>query len=394
MKALSLLSFFVSAPVWSAELGTDGGVEGHGFDLKEHVSLRESWMAPAALGLERWQWLALLVLGVVVGLLTLLLGRLTARLVRRLSREKGSAGRLIERLAGPLKLGWAALLGRAALPVLMLTGAAEAGAQLLLRVGLGVALFWGALRALETWSARLVASDAAQARRALVKLFSKVGHLSLLGLAVLWTLSELGYSVSHVLAGLGIGGIALALGAQKTLENLFGAFALALDEPFREGDLVRVDEMMGTVESIGLRSTRIRTLDRTVVSIPNGKLADGRIETFAARDRVRLHTTVGLSHGTTTAQLEQVLEGFREALRAEEKLWPEGASVHLVKIGETSQELEVSAWFQSTQPEEFNRIRERMLLRFLLVVEGAGTSVASCLHAVQWAKGSKANRGS
>jgi MscS family membrane protein len=179
-----------------------------------------------------------------------------------------------------------------------------------------------------------------------------------------------------VLAGLGIGGIALALGAQKTLENVFGAFALAVDQPIREGDFVRIDDLLGTVETIGLRSTRIRTLDRTLVAIPNGKLADLRLETFAARDRVRLQTTIGINYGATADQMKKVMEGFREALRAQPQLWPDSVSVHFVKLGDAGQEIEVSAWFVTADYEEFKRIREDVLLRFLAVVEKEGTDIA------------------
>ncbi len=88
------------------------------------------------------------------------------------------------------------------------------------------------------------------------------------------TLAAFGYPVATVLAGLGIGGIALAFGAQKTIENLFGSIALAADQPFRVGDFVRIEDFTGNVERIGMRSTQIRTSDRTLVSLPNGKLAD------------------------------------------------------------------------------------------------------------------------
>src|SRR5205085_3085581 len=127
-------------------------------------------------------------------------------------------------------------------------------------------------------------------------------------IATISFLGSFGLPVGSLIAGVGIGGIALAFGAQKTVENLFGAFALGIDQPLREGDFVRLDnETLGTVESVGLRSTRIRTLDRTIVSLPNGRLADSRIETFGERDRVRLHTMLSLVYSTTALQLRDVI---------------------------------------------------------------------------------------
>lgn len=382
---------------WAQAQSADGGVERRLFDVPGTAAVQKaeaamgqagdgvredlpaSWLLPSALGLQRWQWLAVPGLAGLIALLTLVLVWVTAALVRRLSKEPASAKRIIEGLSAPLKLGWASLLARIALPALALSPSAEAVWQRIFRVGLELAIFWGALRALTAWADHFATTSFAQARpgsRALVSLFSRVARFALMGFALLAGLSELGYSVTSVLAGLGIGGIALALGAQKTLENVFGAFALAVDQPIREGDFVRVDDFVGTVETIGLRSTRIRTLDRTLISIPNGKLADMRLETFAARDRVRLQTTVRLRYGTTAEQLKAVLEGFREALRAQPQLWPDSVSVHFVKLGESSQDVDVSAWFVTADYEEFLRLREDVLLRFLAVVEGAGTAIA------------------
>ncbi len=197
-------------------------------------------------------------------------------------------------------------------------------------------------------------------------------------------LSLLGYQVGNVLAGLGIGGIALALGAQKTLENVFGAFALAIDQPMREGDFVMVDgTVMGTVERIGLRSTQVRTLDRTVVTIPNGKLSDMRLENYAERDRFRLLTVLTLRAGTTAEQLEAVLMGFREILRAEEKLWSDYASVRLMALNNGAFDVEVLAWLNATDMDEFRVIRERVLLGFVRCVEQAGTRFALPAQAVE-----------
>ena len=375
----------------------DGGIERRLFDVtgsgavkKAEVALGhagdglraflpESWLQPSALGLQRWQWLAVPVMAGLVALLTLILVRLTAALVRRFRRDPKSAEQIVTRLSGPLKLGWGALLSRVGLPLLGLSTEAQSAWQQLFRVALEIALFWGAFRAITAWSDNFGSTTFAQQRpgsRALVSLFARVARFALIGFTVLAGLSELGYSVTSVLAGLGIGGIALALGAQKTLENVFGAFALAVDQPIREGDFVRIDDFMGTVETIGLRSTRFRTLERTLISIPNGKLADMRLETFAARDRVRLQTTVGLVYATTSEQMKQVMEGFREALRAQAQLWPDSVSVQFVKLAESSLDVEVSAWFVTGDYKEFKRLREDVLLRFLEVVEKAGTSIA------------------
>lgn len=197
-----------------------------------------------------------------------------------------------------------------------------------------------------------------------------------MALALVAVLSELGYPVAGLLAGLGIGGIAVALAAQKTVENLFGSLAMAADPPFGLGDFVRIEDFVGTVEAIGLRSTKIRTLDRTLVSLPNGRLADMRLESLAARDRMRLACTVGLVYGTSAEQMRSVLQGLEEVLRAHPRIWPDAVVVRFKELGPFSLDIEVMAWFQTSEWAEFQLIRQEVLLRFMEVVDRAGTSFA------------------
>ncbi|MFO0593938.1 MAG: mechanosensitive ion channel family protein [Myxococcaceae bacterium] len=385
-----LATTLLGAPAFAS---ADGGIEAKldapvreaeslmgqaGADLRS--SLSHEWRAHSLLGLERWQWLAVPLLIVALVLLTLLFTRVTRLLGARLSTTRPSASHVIGQLEQPLRLWWASLLARITLPLLQLSPAVEQSWQRLFTVTFGLAFFWGAIRAVSAWSEHFLGSPYAYdhpGSRSLVSLFGRVARFALVAFAVLATLSEFGYSVTSVLAGLGIGGIALALGAQKTLENVFGAFALAVDQPIREGDLVRIGELMGTVESIGLRSTRIRTVERTVVSIPNGKLADLQLETFAARDRIRFTQTLSLALGTTTKQLDEVMKGFRAKLEAQPKLFSGSVAVHLVAVTTTSLDVDVAAWFATTDYAEFRALRETVLLEFLSVLEASGAKLAT-----------------
>ena len=191
-------------------------------------------------------------------------------------------------------------------------------------------------------------------------------------------LGGIGLPVASLLAGLGIGGIALAFGAQKTVENLFGAVAIGVDRPFREGDFVKVeDNVMGTVEDVGLRSTRIRTLDRTIVTLPNGRLSDMRIETYTLRDRIRLATVLNLVYETTAAQMREVLAGFEDVLRKHPSIWPDEIIVRFMQFGASSLDIEVMCWFTTTDFNKFRVIRQDVLLAFMEVVEKAGSASRS-----------------
>ena len=141
---------------------------------------------------------------------------------------------------------------------------------------------------------------------------------------------------------------------------------------------------------IGLRSTRIRTLDRTVVTIPNGKLADMRIESFAPRDRIRFACLLGLARSASADQVRRVLAGIEATLRAQPKLWPDSLTVRFKEITATSLDLEVQAWFTTTDFPEFQGIRQELLLSFMSLVEGAGTTFAVPTRAVHVQEGKPA----
>ena len=138
---------------------------------------------------------------------------------------------------------------------------------------------------------------------ALVRLLNRLLKATtvIVGVLVLLYLSDV--DLTAALTGLGVGGLAIGFGAQKTIENLFGGMMVISDKPVNVGDVCKVGEFFGTVEDIGIRSTRIRTLDRTVVAVPNGQLAAMSLENFTKRDRIRFHHTVGLARQTTADQL-------------------------------------------------------------------------------------------
>jgi MscS family membrane protein len=202
-------------------------------------------------------------------------------------------------------------------------------------------------------------------------------------IGVLAALSEIGIPVASIVAGLGVGGIAIALAAKKTMENLFGSISLGVDRPLRVGDSVKIGDLFGTVETIGLRSTRIRTLDRTIVTIPNGILADLQIETFAVRDRIRLSCNLGLVFGTHVDQMRKVLTSVEALLKEHPKVWKDQVVVRFREIGSSSLNLEVMLWVETVDFREFRDIRQELLLGILAAVEESGTSFAFPTQTIQ-----------
>jgi MscS family membrane protein len=146
--------------------------------------------------------------------------------------------------------------------------------------------------------------------------------------------------------------------------------------PFRVGDFVKIEDFTGNVERIGMRSTQIRTLDRTLVSLPNGKLADMRIEDFASRDRIRFAATVSLVYGATEAQVRRVVAGIEAMLRENPRVWPDTVVAKLAAFSPSSLDVEVLCWFETSDFAEFRDIRQEALLGIMKVVEESGTSFA------------------
>jgi MscS family membrane protein len=280
----------------------------------------------------------------------------------------------------PLTVGFGVVVARLALPSLSLPANVEHTFESSLGVLLLAVVFWTLARAVDvgheaTSHTKWAANH--QASRTLLPLGARIAKVALVLLAVIAVVAQLGVPVASLIAGLGIGGLALALAGQKTVENLFGAFAIGLDQPLREGDVVKVDNVQGTVESIGLRSTRIRTLDRTLIAIPNGKLSEMQIESFSERDRIRLNCKIGLDLDTKAVELRQVLEGFERVLREHPAIWEDTVIVRLLEIGDSALEIEIMAWFRTQSFDEFRLYRQEVLLDFMHVVEDAGTSISS-----------------
>jgi MscS family membrane protein len=338
-------------------------------------------LRPGPADLLWWQWLAMPLVLLLAWVLGALLGRITRIVLGHLVRRTVITwdDLLLERLAGPLTVAWTLVVLRALVKGLGLYKPAEEFIGVGVQVGLTFVFFWALLRSIDVLRDALAQSEWARGRsgmNALLPLAGRVLKAVVLGMGVVGVLSLMGFPVASLIAGLGIGGIALALAAQKTGENLFGAFSIGVDKPFSEGDLVRVDDVEGVVEEIGLRSTRLRTPDRTLVTLPNSRVAEAKLESLAARDRLRFAATIGLVYGTTAAQMRAILRGIEQLLLAERDLWPDTMVVSFKSLGESSLDVEIMCWFRTTNLDEYRKIRERVLLGIMDVVEREGSGFA------------------
>ena len=356
-----------------------------------YATLGTPWLRdrlPAALNREGplnvywWQWIGLVaaiplliaIAWVLGAVLRSVLGRLASRTVTHWDDL------LLENLRGPFRLWAAAIAAGPLLSQLQLNARVSALVDASSR-GFGfIALFWALLRVIRLTQGRLEnaaweVGQGAQART-LVPLLGNFLRVAVIIVALLVALAQFGYPVGTLLAGLGIGGIAVALAAQKTVEHMFGSISLAADKAFRVGDWVRAGTTEGTVERIGLRSTSIRTMERTVVRVPNGRLADERIETFGERDRILLKTFLDVTYDTGPAQLTRIQMRVEALLRAHPKVWPDTIRVYVIAFTDSAIRFEVVAWFLTTEWIEFLQIRHDLFLALMQIVEEEGSSFA------------------
>lgn len=241
------------------------------------------------------------------------------------------------------------------------------------------AMVWLALlfsRWVEKYARRRLADAGTAAALGLVRLIRRGCDAIVVFAGIIGLLLRFGIDPTPALAGLGVGGIAVALAAQKTLENVIAGASLVFDKAVNVGDFLKMNEVVGTVDHIGLRSTRIRTLDRTIISVPNSVIAGASVETFSARDMFWFHPVIGLSYETTPEQMRIVLEGLRRLLREHKFVNPSNVRVRFSRLGASSLDLEVSAYLSVTGWEQFLEVQEELLLSATELVERAGTHIA------------------
>ncbi len=341
--------------------------------------LPPSLLTQGPMALYYWQLLAVPLLAAICAAAGRLLTFLSGLVAKRLLAGRSWCDRLLSGLKSPVTLGWTIALFVLAMPYLALTLRAEDLLERGLRALGYLAFFWGLFRVVGVVGDEISHADWARARpsaRSLSAIGVSLGKVIVGALALMVALSELGYPVTSVIAGLGIGGVALALAAQKTVENLFGSLSILADQPFRVGDTIRVDTIEGTVERIGLRSTRIRTADRTIVIFANGKLADMRIESLGPRDRIRFAMKLQLARTSTMAQVRTIVLEVKNKLASTPLVRTGDVFVRLSAIGEASYDIEVAAPIETLDFGEFARVREELLLAIVETVEKAGAALA------------------
>jgi MscS family membrane protein len=343
------------------------------------VETLPDWARTSVLDQMVWKWIALL------GLFAL--AAWGAYKVTRWAPHKAPNASLPRMLSAPaaiLLLSY--LFAYFALSQVHVTGPAAAMPSYVAEIANSVAGVW-IVWVTARWSAEaLVASphiDPRSLNASLIRLSGRVIGLLALLVVVLRLANEMGVPVYGLVAGAGVGGLAVALAARGTLENFLGTLNLYADHPVAVGDFCRYGEdsaggwlRMGTVEEIGLRSTRIRGIDRTVTTIPNAEFCNMHLVNLTERDRMLFRTTIGLRYETTPEQMRVVLAAMREMLLAHPRVDKDPARVRAIGFGQSSLDLEIFAYVKTSDWNDYLAVQEDLVLRIMKIVDDAGTSFA------------------
>jgi MscS family membrane protein len=280
-------------------------------------------------------------------------------------------------LPAPVRLLIVAIVIRLVLP--------EAGLPLLARqfwsttslVITIIACIW-LLILLNSWGERFLVSrrSTLSGSVAVLRLFRRVLDGLVLFAGLLFTLYYFGVNPTAAFAGLGVGGIAVALAAQKTLENLIAGISLVADRAVHVGDFLKIGDTFGTIEEVGLRSTRIRTPDRTVVSLPNGLISNMSLETLSARDKFWFHPLLNLRFETTISQIRLILSGVHNLLLSHSSVERSSVRVRFLAIAKSSLDVEIFSYIYANDWAQFLEIQEQLLFSIIELVEQAGAEFA------------------
>lgn len=379
-----------SGYVWLVSWSTLGKMNDLASDVRSHElerRLPKFFVRHTFLSIALWVWIIFVLMipvALAVGAAAVALIRAPAWLLARITRVDSHAD-IWKNIRGPVLLfatAAAHAIGMVWITVPLLFR------EYYFRVQTTACLFavtWLLWDFINVWTRRVRLRLVAPADRgtlSLTLLLHRMLKVSLVVTGVFAILAMAGVNLSAALATLGIGGIALALAAQKTIENLFGGLSILSDRVVRVGDLCRVGETVGTVEDIGLRSTRIRTYERGLISVPNGTLATANVENLSARDKMRIFCKLGLTYTTTRDQLEAVLREVSALLHSQAIIEESSAWIRLARLSDNALELELQAYVLTREYDEFTKVREQLLLNVMDTIVRCGSALATPTQAL------------
>lgn len=304
------------------------------------------------LGLKAWQWYGILLILALTAILYLLLKQLTGLIIKRLMRSPyipKDQRIVIQKAAGPLSMMVLTIVLEYTVPTLQLPINLAKYIVLVLDILTPVYATLAVYRLVDLISIYLwkkAEKTETTLDDQLVPLVVRLVRIIVVVLGFLYILTVFGVDVTAMLLGLSVGGIAIALAAQDTIKNLFGSLMIFLDRPFQIGDVILWSGMEGTVEEVGFRSTRVRTFQNSLISVPNGELANAAIDNYGLRLFRRYRTHIGVTYDTPPDLLEKYIEGLRYLIEHHPKTKKDNYEVHMNEMSSSSLNIIFHVFFE------------------------------------------------
>jgi len=315
-----------------------------------------------------WKWIALIALAVLILFLLRVVGQFLVYLVARSAPQLASSHRWlwVQAVVNPGLVFLSAIafvLGEQFIDPSALSRLYIGRALLLVVV---FAFSWCLINLVDLFLARIDAFLDPRQRvvsHSLIHLGRRTAKFSICVIALIIVLDNWGYNMTTMIAGLGVGGIAVALAAQSTIANVFGGVSVIGDRPVLLGDFGNFGGILGTVEDIGMRSTRVRTLNRTLMSIPNASFAGMNLENYAARDKILFNPTMQIKRGTPKEKIRQAMKELEELLKADRRLEVGPTPIRLSNLTAASFALEIFAYALTSDINEFYKTEADLFLK-------------------------------
>ncbi|MDJ0761934.1 MAG: mechanosensitive ion channel family protein [Myxococcota bacterium] len=210
----------------------------------------------------------------------------------------------------------------------------------------------------------------------LVPIVRRSSKVFLFIIGVVLGLQNMGYSVASLLAGLGIGGVALAMAAKDTVANLFGSLVIFLDKPFQIGDWIEMGGTEGTVEEVGLRTTRVRTFANSLITVPNSLFTTETINNWSRMKKRRIKMTVGVTYDTSPEKMETLVRNIRQIIEEDEKIRSDFYLVNFDNFGPSSLDVFIYCFTETTVWSEFLQVKQAFMLKVMACVHDLGLAFA------------------
>ncbi len=263
--------------------------------------------------------------------------------------------------------------------ILSLDSSVDEVATSLLRSFFAFGIFWIIFNALTPLSVvvhKFTAKFGQDLSEDIASFITKTLKFLIIAIGFISILQEWGYNISGFLASLGLVGMAFALAAKDTAANLFGSLVIFTDKPFKIGDWIKTPAVEGTIESIGIRSTRVRTFAQALVTVPNATLANSAILNWSRMGKRRIKMDLGLTYDTTAVQIESIISDVKNMLKEHNDIHQETIHIYFTKFDESSLNIFCYFFTKSTSWGEFMRVQEDTNLKIMQIVENNGSSFA------------------